>query len=131
MFEAISRIISTAIFFLCAAVITGLPTTTDTTAIPTAAAVSEAPAVSEASAVSKKADEYSLVGMWNSGGKTFEFTPDGKLIFGDVTLDYTKNGDTVTIVGTVDGKKREYTVELVPISERVARLNGIKMYRIK
>lgn len=125
MFEAISRIISTAIFFLCAAVITGLPTTTDTTAIPTAAAVSEA------SAVSKKADEYSLVGMWNSGGKTFEFTPDGKLIFGDVTLDYTQNGDTVTIVGTVDGKKREYTVELVPISERVARLNGIKMYRIK
>ena len=125
MFEAISRVISTAIFFLCAAVITGIPTATDTAAIPTAAAVSEAPAAKES------ADEYSLVGMWNSGGKTFEFTPSGKLIFGDVTLDYTQSGGTVTITGTVDGKKREYTVELVPISERVARLNGIKMYRIK
>ena len=123
MFEAISRVISTAIFFLCAAIITGIPTATDTTAIPTAADVSLT--AGEAST------EYSLVGMWNSGGKTFEFTPDGKLIFDDVTLDYTKNGDTVTIVGTIDGKKREYTVELVPISERVARLNGIKMYRIK
>ncbi len=124
MFEAISRIISTAIFFLCAAIITGIPTApTDTTAVPTAADVSLT--ASEAST------EYSLVGMWNSGGKTFEFTPSGKIIFGDVTLDYTQSGDTVTITGTIDGKKREYTVELVPISERVARLNGIKMYRIK
>ena len=125
MFEAISRVISTAIFFLCAAVITGIPTATDTAAIPTAAAVSEAPAAKES------ADEYSLVGMWNSGGKTFEFTSSGKLICGDISLDYTKEGNTVTVKGTVNGEKRTYTLTLAPISERVVRLNGVKMYRIK
>ena len=119
MFDVISRVISTAIFFLCAAVITGLPGVTDANAVPASAEVVEAAA------------EYSLAGMWNSGGKTFEFTPDGKLILDGATLDYVQNGNTVTITGTLDGKKREYTVELVPISERVARLNGIKMYRIK
>jgi len=119
MFDTITRAISTALFFLCTAVVTGLTPPPSAETVPAAAAVSEAEV------------EYSLVGMWNSGGKTFEFTPSGKLICGDITLDYTQSGNTVTVTGTVSGEKREYTLELAPISKRVARLNGIKMYRIK
>ena len=118
MIETFTRAISTALFFLCTAVVTGLTPAPSAEAAPVAAAVSEA-------------SEYSLVGTWNSGGKTFEFTPSGKLICGDITLDYTKDGNNVTVKGTVNGEKREYTLTLAPISSRVARLNGIKMYRIK
>ncbi len=119
MIETFTRAISTALFFLCTAVVTGLTPTPNAEAAPVAATVSESEA------------EYSLVGMWSSAGKTFEFMPSGKLICGDITLDYTQSGNTVTVKGTVNGEKREYTLELAPISKRVARLNGIKMYRIK
>lgn len=119
MLETITRAISTALFFLCTAVVTGLTPATSTEAVPAAATIEEATV------------EYSLVGMWNSGGKTFEFTPSGKLICGDITLDYSQDGNTVTVKGTVSGEKREYALELAPISDRVVRLNGIKMYRIK
>ncbi len=119
MIEAFTRVISTALFFLCTAVVTGLTPTPSAEAVPTVATVNEA------------AKEYSLVGMWNSAGRTFEFTQDGKFICDDITLEYTQSGESVTVTGIINGKKREYTVRLAPISDRVARLNGIKMYRIK
>ena len=119
MLETFTRAISTALFFLCTAVVTGLSPMPQAEAAPVVAPISD------------ETSEYSLVGMWNSGGTTFEFTPSGKLVCGDITLDYTQDGNTVTVKGTVNGEKREYTLTLAPISQRVARLNGVKMYRIK
>lgn len=119
MIETFTRAISTALFFICTAVVTGLYPTPSADSVPASAPITE------------QAVEYSLVGLWNSGGKTLDFTPDGKLICGDITLEYTQSGNTVNVKGTVNGQKREYTLELAPISDRVIRLGGVKMYRIK
>ena len=117
MLETISRAISTALFFLCTAIVTGLSPATPAATVPPSE-----PVVYE---------EFSIVGTWDSGGKTLEFSPSGKLTCDGVKLHYSVNGSTVNVNGTVNGEKREYSLKIEPVSERVVKLGGVTMYRIK
>lgn len=117
MLETISRAISTALFFLCTAIVTGLSPTAPAATVPPSETVAY--------------EEFSIVGTWDSGGKTLEFTPAGKLTCDGVKLRYTVNGDTLTVRGTVNGEAREYSLKIEQVSDRVVKLGGVTMYRIK
>ncbi len=118
MLEAISKFISTALFFLCTAIVTGLTPAEPAETVPTVQTIVEN-------------EEFSLVGEWQSGDKTLKFTDSGKLIIGNTILNYTQSGDSLTLRGKVNGVKQEYTVTLIPEGERVMSFNGITMYKIK
>ena len=118
MLETISKFISTALFFLCTAIVTGLNPTQPAQTVPTSQAIVQN-------------EEFSLVGEWQSGDKTLKFTDSGKLIIGDTVLNYTQNGESLTLSGKINGVKQKYAVTLVPESERVMRFNGVTMYKIK
>lgn len=118
MLETITKFISTALFFLCTAIVTGLTPAEPAETVPTAQTIVEN-------------EEFSLIGEWQSGDQVLKFTDSGKLIIGSTTLNYTKNGNNVTLRGKVNGIKQEYTVTIVPESARVMRWGGIAMYKIK
>ncbi len=118
MLETITRFISTALFFLCTAIVTGLTPSEPAETVPTAQMIVQN-------------ENFSLVGEWQSGDKTLKFTDSGKLIIGSTVMNYTQNGNEVTLIGKVNGTRQEYTVTLVPEGERVMRFNGVTMYKIK
>ncbi len=127
MLEEIALSISTALFFLCAVVVNGvLPQERAETAVPCEAVESAAE------------DDFSLVGTWNSGGREFKFTKSGQLIYNGQTMSYTKDGDAVNVSAAIDGitkndapraDKRNYSLKLEVLSERVMKLNGVTLYR--
>ena len=128
MLEEIALSISTALFFVCAFFVNGLvPQTPAEQAIPCEIVESETFA------------EASLVGRWNSGGKIFEFTKSGKLIFEENLLTYKIDGNTITVNAQISGftersrkgGKRIYTMKYELLSDRVIKLNGVTMYRVE
>lgn len=119
MLEEISRAISTALFFLCTAIVGGLEPSPPSPADIPVAAVAE----------TDTNEVFSIVGKWNSGGRVFDFTESGKLLYGERVFEYTQNGDTVTVLANVNGKRREYTVSLNVLGERVVKLNGVTLYK--
>lgn len=128
MLEEIALSISTALFFLCAFVVNGvLPQERAETAVPC-----------EVVEYESIEDNFSLVGTWNSGGREFKFTKSGQLIYNGQTMSYTKDGDAVNVSAAIDGitkndtprgTKRNYSLKLEVLSERVMKLNGVTLYR--
>ncbi len=122
MIEEIALSISTAIFFMCAALVNGIvPQTPAETDVVCETVVS--------------ADEFSLVGTWNSDGRVFEFKDNGRLIFNGEIMLYSLDGDTVTVSTQIgkpaekNGAKRTYKMKLERLGDRIIRLNGVTLYR--
>ena len=124
MLEEIALSISTAIFFMCAAIVNGIAPQTP----------AEAAAGSEIIAAD---EDFSLIGKWNSNGQIFEFTDNGRLIYNGQIMTYSFDGDTVTVntrIGSPtekNGVKRTYNMQFEEINDRVIRVNGVTLYRIE
>ena len=122
MIEEIALSISTAIFFMCAFLVNGIvPQTPAETAVPCETIVA--------------ADEFSLVGTWNSDGRVFEFKNNGRLIYNGQIMTYSLDGDTVTVNTRIgkptekSGAKRTYNMKLELLGDRIIKLNGVTLYR--
>ncbi|MBQ8510116.1 MAG: hypothetical protein IJ493_09455 [Clostridia bacterium] len=123
MLEEIALSVSTFFFIVCNLIINSLAPAVPAETAPPSEAVLEEPAL----AVSADADEFSLVGQWESCGFDYEFTSSGKLISGDTVMHWALDGDTVTVTKE-DG--RIYEMALEPLDERVMRLGGVTMYKV-
>ncbi len=122
MLEEIALSISTAIFFMCAFLVNGIvPQTPAETAVPCETVVAT--------------DEFSLVGTWNSDGRVFEFKDNGRLIYNGQIMNYSHDGDTVTVNARIgkpsekNGAKRTYNMKLELLGDRIIKLNGVTLYR--
>ena len=122
MIQEIALSISTAIFFMCAFLVNGIVPQTPSE-----------PAVSCETVAA--ADTFTIVGTWNSDGRVFEFKDNGRLIYNGQIMNYSLDGDTVTVnakIGTPTEKnsaKRTYNMKLERLGERVIKLNGVTLYR--
>ncbi len=129
MLEEIALSISTAIFFLCTAVVGScLPAEAQQCSAP----VSVNEAVETENAVSEDTSEpfeFDIIGTWKSGGHTFEFKPSGRLIFDGRDMAYSLDGNVITITSEAGGGVRTTELAFVPLSERVMKINGITAYK--
>lgn len=131
MLEEIALSISTAIFFICTAIVSAvLPMPPADIEIPTEA-VSRNDGNVEHPAVFTSASPFDIVGEWSCNGKTFVFTRDGKLLFGDHIINYSFADGKVTVIAAVGGEKREYRLNFERVDEGVMKLNGTPFYRVK
>ena len=130
MLEDIALSISTLVVLLCNLVVNSMAPAAQ--ASPMEALPQETAAVeAEAAAIAPLFEEepFDLVGEWNSGGRIFEFTASGKLLYNDQVMTYEQSGGTITVTAIVDGSERVYTLAHEPVSARVMKLNGVTMYK--
>lgn len=122
MLENISRAITTALFFLCTAIVGGIE---PAESAPTAETCQP---ISAETSIDKYSD-FSLSGSWNSGGRVFEFTKTGKLLFGDTVMKYTVDGNFINISADVNGQRREYTAPFEILGDRLMKIGGVTFYK--
>ena len=127
MLEEIALSISTLVFLLCNLVVDSIA--------PAAPALPMEPIPAETAAeVSVEAivtsDEFELTGVWNSGGRVFEFTRSGKLLYNGQVMPFELDGSTMLVTATIDGAERRYRLSFEPVSARVLKLNGVAMYKV-
>ena len=125
MLEEIVLSISTAIFFLCTAVVGSV--------VPAEAphvAVSASVQAEEASIDTDKAPKtFDLIGTWKSGGHTLVFKPSGRLIFDGRSMSYSLDGNIITVTSEVGGEMRTRELAFVPLSDKLMKINGINAYK--
>ena len=122
MLKEIALSISTLVFFLCNFVVNSIA--------PSAPDAPLEPIVPEAVEAAVTSETFDLVGVWNSGGRVFEFTGSGKLLHNGKVMPYKLIGSKLHVTAEVDGTKRQYSLSFEPISARVLKLNGVTMYKV-
>ena len=122
MLEDIALSISTLVFFLCTFVVNSMAP-----AVPDVPAEPIAPETAVEAIVT--AEAFELAGVWNSGGRVFEFTRSGKLLYNGQAMPYELDGSTMLVTAEVDGSTRLYRLSFEPVSARVLKLNGVAMYK--
>jgi len=127
MLEEIALSISTLVFLLCNLVVNSIA--------PAAPALPMEPIpVETAAEVSVEAivtsEVFELTGVWNSGGRVFEFTRSGKLLYNGRAMPFELDGSTMLVTATIDGTERRYRLSFEPVSARVLKLNGVAMYKV-
>ena len=127
MLEEIALSISTLVFLLCNLVVNSIAPAApalpmETIPVETAADISvEAIVTSEV---------FELTGVWNSGGRVFEFTRSGKLLYNGQVMPFELDGSTMLVTAMIDGAERRYRLSFEPVSARVLKLNGVAMYKV-
>lgn len=135
MLEEIALSISTLVFLLCNLVVNSIA--------PAAPALPMEPIPAETAAdvstdistdVSVEAivtsEVFELTGVWNSGGRVFEFTRSGKLLYNGQVMPFELDGSTMLVTAMIDGAERRYRLSFEPVSARVLKLNGVAMYKV-
>ena len=127
MLEEIALSISTLVFLLCNLVVNSIA--------PAAPALPMEPIPAETAAdISVEAvvtaEVFELTGVWNSGGRVFEFTRTGKLLYNGQTMLYELDGSSLIVTAEVGDTERRYRLAFEPVSPRVLRLNGVAMYKV-
>ena len=127
MLEEIALSISTLVFLLCNLVVNSIA--------PAAPALPMEPITAETAAdVSVEAivtsEVFELTGVWNSGGRVFEFTRSGKLLYNGQVMPFELDGSTMLVTAMIDGTERRYRLSFEPVSARVLKLNGVAMYKV-
>ena len=131
MLEEIALSISTALFFICTIVVSAvLPMPRDGVELP-AETVVHMDESSDRYTVPTSARPLDITGEWSCNGKTFVFTRDGKLLFGNHSADYSFSDGKLTVSFTAGGKKHDYTAELEQVDSKLIKLNGTPLYRVK
>ncbi|MBQ8552183.1 MAG: hypothetical protein IJ428_05145 [Clostridia bacterium] len=133
MLEEIALSISTAIFFLCTAVVSSiLPSdTSEVSDVPTAVQCSSDIIMTETDTeIPASAVVFDLIGEWKSAGHTFEFKSPDRLTLDGLAMSYSLDGNVITVTSEIGGAVRTYELAFVPISDRVMKLNGITAYKI-
>ena len=130
MLEDIALSISTLFFVFCNIIISGfapaVPADKNSPTAPLETSAARSAVICSATGAADN-DEFAIVGVWESFGYTYEFTPSGKLIAENETLRYSIEGDTVTVSGKGADTR---TMKFEALSNRSMRLNGITMYKI-
>lgn len=131
MLEEIALSISTLVFLLCNLVVNSIAPAApalpmEPIPVETAADVSTDISV-EAIVTSEM---FELTGVWNSGGRVFEFTRSGKLLYNGQAMPFELVGSTMLVTAKVDGAERRYRLSFEPVSARVLKLNGVAMYKV-
>jgi len=127
MLEEIALSISTLVFLLCNLVVNSIA--------PAAPALPMEPIpVETAAEVSVEAivtsEVFELTGVWNSGGRVFEFTRSGKLLYNGQVMPFELDGSAMLVTAMIDGAERRYRLSFEPVSARVLKLNGVAMYKV-
>ena len=127
MLEEIALSISTLVFLLCNLVVNSIA--------PAAPALPMEPIPAETAAdISVEAivtsEVFELTGVWNSGGRVFEFTRSGKLLYNGQVMPFELDGSTMLVTAAIDGAERRYRLSFEPVSARVLKLNGVAMYKV-
>ena len=127
MLEEIALSISTLVFLLCNLVVNSIA--------PAAPALPMEPIPAETAAdISVEAvvtsEVFELTGVWNSGGRVFEFTRSGKLLYNGQVMPFELDGSTMLVTTMIDGAERRYRLSFEPVSARVLKLNGVAMYKV-
>lgn len=127
MLEEIALSISTLVFLLCNLVVNSIA--------PAEPALPMEPIPAETAAeVSVEAivtsEVFELTGVWNSGGRVFEFTRSGKLLYNGQVMPFELDGSTMLVTAMIDGAERRYRLSFEPVSARVLKLNGVAMYKV-
>ena len=100
MLEEIALSISTLVFLLCNLVVNSIA--------PAAPALPMEPIPAETAAdISVEAfvtsEVFELTGVWNSGGRVFEFTRSGKLLYNGQVMPFELDGSTMLVTAMIDG----------------------------
>ncbi len=129
MLEEIALSISTALFFLCTAVVGSvLPEDTACMSVPVSVSASVDSETADTTAVTPQ--KFDIVGTWKSGGHTLEFKPSGRLIFDGRSMSYSIDGSVITVTTEIGGIVRTRELAFVPLSENLMKINGIAAYKI-
>ena len=139
MLEEIALSISTLVFLLCNLVVNSIAPAAP--ALPmepitaeTAADVSTDISTDTSAEVAVEAivtsEVFELTGVWNSGGRVFEFTRSGKLLYNGQVMPFELDGSTMLVTTMIDGAERRYRLSFEPVSARVLKLNGVAMYKV-
>ena len=125
MLEQIALSISTAIFFVCAFIVNSLLPSQPAEQVP-----AEEPAVG-VFAFADSENAMSLEGKWHGGGKTVEFTADGKIICEGITADYRLDGQKLTVKASIGGNFHEYSTDIEIIDGRNIRLGELTLHKVE
>ena len=127
MLEEIALSISTLVFLLCNLVVNSIAPATP--ALPMEPIPAETAADISVEAV-VTSEVFELTGVWNSGGRVFEFTRSGKLLYNGQVMPFELDGNTMLVTAMIDGTERRYRLSFEPVSARVLKLNGVAMYKV-
>ncbi len=130
MLEELALSLSTAIFFICTVMVSAVIPSSPSETSSICETVTESPDTAVSVISSTQNDLFSLVGVWNNSGRSFEFTKQGELLFDNNTADYSFDGENVTIKALIDGVERSYTFKLEILSPRVVKIGGVVFYKI-
>ena len=135
MLEEIALSISTLVFLLCNLVVNSIAPAApalpmEPIPVETAADVSTDTAADVSVEAIVTSEVFELTGVWNSGGRVFEFTRSGKLLYNGQTMLYELDGSSLIVTAEVGGTERRYRLAFEPVSPRVLRLNGVAMYKV-
>lgn len=127
MLEEIALSISTLVFLLCNLVVNSIAPAAPALPMEPIPAVTAAD-ISVAAIVTSEV--FELTGVWNSGGRVFEFTRSGKLLYNGQVMPFELDGSTMLVTAMIDGAERRYRLSFEPVSARVLKLNGVAMYKV-
>ena len=135
MLEEIALSISTLVFLLCNLVVNSIAPAApalpmEPIPVETAADVSTDTAADVSVEAIVTSEVFELTGVWNSGGRVFEFTRSGKLLYNGQVMPFELDGSTMLVTTMIDGAERRYRLSFEPVSARVLKLNGVAMYKV-
>ena len=135
MLEEIALSISTLVFLLCNLVVNSIAPAApalpmEPIPVETAADVSTDTAADVSVEAIVTSEVFELTGVWNSGGRVFEFTRSGKLLYNGKVMLFELDGSTMLVTAMIDGTERRYRLSFEPVSARVLKLNGVAMYKV-
>ena len=135
MLEEIALSISTLVFLLCNLVVNSIAPAApalpmEPIPVETAADVSTDTAADVSVEAIVTSEVFELTGVWNSGGRVFEFTRSGKLLYNGQVMPFELDGSTMLVTAMKDGTERRYRLSFEPVSARVLKLNGVAMYKV-
>ena len=131
MLEEIALSISTLVFLLCNLVVNSIAPAAPALPmepIPVETAADVSTDISVEAIVTSEV--FELTGVWNSGGRVFEFTRSGKLLYNGQAMPFELVGSTMLVTAKVDGAERQYRLSFEPVNARVLKLNGVSMYKV-
>ena len=131
MLEEIALSISTLVFLLCNLVVNSIAPATPALPmepIPVETAADVSTDISVEAIVTSEV--FEPTGVWNSGGRVFEFTRSGKLLYNGQAMPFELVGSTMLVTAKVDGAERRYRLSFEPVNARVLKLNGVSMYKV-
>ena len=131
MLEEIALSISTLVFLLCNLVVNSIAPAAPALPmepIPVETAADVSTDISVEAIVTSEV--FELTGVWNSGGRVFEFTRSGKLLYNGQAMPFELVGSTMLVTAKVDGAERRYRLSFEPVNARVLKLNGVSMYKV-